>query len=42
MATLYVMPKLAMAINEGTISEWLVNHCDKVEKGQPVRPLPLL
>ncbi len=34
MATPYVMPKLAMAMNEGTISEWLVNHGDKVEKGQ--------
>ena len=36
MATPYVMPKLAMAMNEGTISEWLVNHGDKVEKGQPL------
>jgi len=34
MATPYVMPKLAMAMNEGTISEWLVNHGEKVEKGQ--------
>ena len=34
MATPYVMPKLAMAMNEGTISEWLVNHGDKVEKEQ--------
>jgi pyruvate dehydrogenase E2 component (dihydrolipoamide acetyltransferase) len=36
MATPYVMPKLAMAMNEGTIAEWLVNHGDKVEKGQPL------
>ncbi len=36
MATPYVMPKLAMAMNEGTISEWLVNHGDQVEKGQPL------
>ncbi|MEH6581309.1 MAG: dihydrolipoamide acetyltransferase family protein [Halioglobus sp.] len=36
MATPYVMPKLAMAMNEGTISEWLVSHGDKVEKGQPL------
>ena len=36
MATPYVMPKLAMAMNEGTVNEWLVNHGDKVEKGQPL------
>jgi pyruvate dehydrogenase E2 component (dihydrolipoamide acetyltransferase) len=36
MATPYVMPKLAMAMNEGTIAEWLVSHGDKVEKGQPL------
>ena len=36
MATPYVMPKLAMAMNEGTVSEWLVNHGDKVETGQPL------
>ena len=36
MATPYVMPKLAMAMNEGTVSEWLVNHGDKVESGQPL------
>jgi pyruvate dehydrogenase E2 component (dihydrolipoamide acetyltransferase) len=36
MATPYVMPKLAMAMNEGTIAEWLVTHGDKVEKGQPL------
>ena len=34
MATEYVMPKLAMAMNEGTVNEWLVKHGDKVEKGQ--------
>ena len=34
MATPYVMPKLAMAMNEGTVNEWLVNHGDKVETGQ--------
>ena len=34
MATPYVMPKLAMAMNEGTVNEWLVNHGDKVEVGQ--------
>jgi len=32
----YTMPKLAMAMNEGTINEWLVNHGDKVEKGQQI------
>jgi pyruvate dehydrogenase E2 component (dihydrolipoyllysine-residue acetyltransferase) len=30
----YTMPKLAMAMNEGSINEWLVKHGDKVEKGQ--------
>jgi len=29
----YVMPKLAMAMNEGTISEWLVADGSYVEKG---------
>jgi len=33
MAINYVMPKLAMAMNEGTINEWLVNEGDYVEKG---------
>ena len=36
MAIDYVMPKLAMAMNEGTIAEWLVAHGEKVEKGQPL------
>lgn len=30
----YVMPKLAMAMNEGTVNEWLVDSGAKVEKGQ--------
>jgi pyruvate/2-oxoglutarate dehydrogenase complex dihydrolipoamide acyltransferase (E2) component len=34
MAVDYVMPKLAMAMNEGTINEWLVAEGDFVEKGQ--------
>jgi pyruvate/2-oxoglutarate dehydrogenase complex dihydrolipoamide acyltransferase (E2) component len=34
MAKDYVMPKLAMAMNEGTINEWLVKSGQKVEKGQ--------
>lgn len=34
MAIDYTMPKLAMAMNEGTIAEWLVSHGDYVEKGQ--------
>jgi pyruvate/2-oxoglutarate dehydrogenase complex dihydrolipoamide acyltransferase (E2) component len=33
MAIDYVMPKLAMAMNEGTINEWLVQEGDFVEKG---------
>lgn len=36
MAIEYVMPKLAMAMNEGTVSEWLVKHGEKVEEGQPL------
>jgi pyruvate/2-oxoglutarate dehydrogenase complex dihydrolipoamide acyltransferase (E2) component len=34
MAIDYVMPKLAMAMNEGTINEWFIQHGTKVEKGQ--------
>jgi len=34
MAIDYSMPKLAMAMNEGTINEWLVSEGDYVEKGQ--------
>ncbi len=34
MANNYVMPKLAMAMNEGTVNEWLVKQGDYVEKGQ--------
>ena len=34
MAIDYSMPKLAMAMNEGTINEWLVAEGDYVEKGQ--------
>lgn len=33
MATEYVMPKLAMAMNEGTVNEWLVDDGQYVEKG---------
>jgi pyruvate dehydrogenase E2 component (dihydrolipoamide acetyltransferase) len=33
MAIDYTMPKLAMAMNEGTINEWLQNEGDYVEKG---------
>lgn len=33
MAIDYVMPKLAMAMNEGTVNEWLVQEGDFVEKG---------
>ena len=34
MAIDYTMPKLAMAMNEGTINEWLLNEGDYVEKGR--------
>ena len=33
MAIDYLMPKLAMAMNEGTINEWLFSEGDYVEKG---------
>ena len=36
MAIKYVMPKLAMAMNEGTVSEWLIKQGGKVEKGDPL------
>lgn len=36
MATEYVMPKLAMAMNEGTINEWLIGHGEKVEQEAPL------
>lgn len=36
MITDYVMPKLAMAMNEGTINEWLVADGEYIEKGAPV------
>ena len=29
----YVMPKLAMAMNEGTVAEWLVSDGDHVQRG---------
>jgi len=32
----YVMPKLAMAMNEGTINEWLVKDGQRVEKGEQI------
>ena len=32
----YVMPKLAMAMNEGTITEWLVADGAHVDKGAPI------
>lgn len=34
--TAYRMPKLAMAMNEGTVTEWLVTNGDFVESGQPL------
>lgn len=36
MGIAYNMPKLAMAMNEGSINEWLIKQGDKVEKGQPL------
>ena len=34
MAIDYTMPKLAMAMNEGVINQWLVEEGAYVEKGQ--------
>ncbi|GAB5413573.1 MAG: acetoin dehydrogenase complex dihydrolipoyllysine-residue acetyltransferase [Congregibacter sp.] len=34
MSTEYVMPKLAMAMNEGTIAEWLIESGQRVDRGQ--------
>jgi pyruvate dehydrogenase E2 component (dihydrolipoamide acetyltransferase) len=36
MAKDYVMPKLAMAMNEGTVNEWLVKEGEYVEQGDPI------
>lgn len=36
MAKDYVMPKLAMGMNEGTVNEWLFKDGDYVEQGAPV------
>ena len=36
MITEYRMPKLAMAMNEGTINEWLVSAGQHVESGDPI------
>ncbi len=36
MAKDYVMPKLAMGMNEGTVIEWLVPEGGHVEKGAPI------
>ena len=36
MITEYRMPKLAMAMNEGTINEWLVAEGQLVEAGMPI------
>lgn len=36
MATDYVMPKLAMGMNEGTIIEWLVTEGQQLERGAPL------
>jgi pyruvate dehydrogenase E2 component (dihydrolipoamide acetyltransferase) len=36
MATNYVMPKLAMGMNEGTVIEWLVEEGQQIERGDPL------
>ena len=35
----YVLPKLAMAMNEGTIAEWLVEDGTRVERGDQLLTL---
>jgi len=32
----YFMPKLAMAMNEGTINEWLIEDGHQIENGEPL------
>ena len=39
MANDYVMPKLAMAMNEGTVTEWLVQEGAHIEKGEAIATL---
>ena len=36
MATDFLMPKLAMAMNEGIVSEWLVEEGQYVNAGEPI------
>lgn len=36
MAANYVMPKLAMGMNEGTVVEWLVGEGEYIEQGKPL------
>ncbi|MDB9706489.1 2-oxo acid dehydrogenase subunit E2 [Porticoccaceae bacterium] len=36
MAKKYLMPKLAMAMNEGTINEWLIDHGEQFDKDAPL------
>ena len=42
MAIDYVMPKLAMAMNEGTVNQWLVDDGQYVEKGQNLATVSLV
>jgi len=36
MAVDYLMPKLAMGMNEGTVIEWLVAEGQRIERGEPL------
>ena len=36
MATEYLMPKLAMAMNEGTIAQWIAQEGDHLNAGDPI------
>jgi pyruvate dehydrogenase E2 component (dihydrolipoamide acetyltransferase) len=36
MAKKYLMPKLAMAMNQGTINEWLIDHGEQFDKEAPL------
>ena len=39
MAVDYLLPKLAMSMNEGTINQWLVKPGEKIQKGQAILEL---
>ena len=36
MATKFIMPKLGLTMEDGTVSEWLKKEGDVVKKGEPI------